>query len=157
MVQHCPRERDPMTRSEGREDSGTRITLPVHLQWGGSAQSSWSAFHSLKGRVFRRGFGRVSGMWWFCASARSSARLKSFPQGPGQSQGKVRGSACVGFLLSFTARGWMEIVMSGCKKHCIPSTPVNRVAWGRYLCFTKDRRGRWRFRLGTKIRIGRPG
>jgi len=63
MAQHCPRERDPSTKSEGREDSGTGITLPIHLQQGGSAQSSWSAFHNLKGRVFKRGWGMVSGIW----------------------------------------------------------------------------------------------
>ena len=63
MVRHCPRERDPMTKSEGREDSGTGITPPIHLQRGGSAQLSWSAFHKLKGRVFRRGLGRALGIW----------------------------------------------------------------------------------------------
>jgi len=62
MVRRCPRDRDPMTRSEGREDSGTGITPPVHLQRGGSVWLSWSALHKLKGMVLRRGFGRVSGM-----------------------------------------------------------------------------------------------
>jgi len=47
----------------------------------------------------------------------------------------------------------MEIVMSGCKKHCMPSAPVKRVAWGRYLCLDKDKRGRWRLQLGTKMRV----
>ena len=57
MAQHCPREREPITRSEGRDNSGTGIMLPVHLQRGGSAQLSWSAFHKWNGRVFRGGWG----------------------------------------------------------------------------------------------------
>jgi len=63
MARRCPRERDPMIKSEGREDSETGITPPVHLQQGGSARLSWLAFHNLKGRVFKRGFGRASGIW----------------------------------------------------------------------------------------------
>ena len=63
MARRCPRERDPITKSEGREDSGTGIMPPVHLQQGGSARPSWSAFHNLNGRDFRRGFGRASGIW----------------------------------------------------------------------------------------------
>jgi len=39
----------------------------------------------------------------------------------------------------------------------MPSAPVNRVAWGRYLCFASDRRGRLRFRFGTKMMMCRPG
>jgi len=37
-----------MTRSEGREDSGTGIMPPVHLHRGGSAQLSWSTRHNRK-------------------------------------------------------------------------------------------------------------
>jgi len=39
----------------------------------------------------------------------------------------------------------------------MPSAPVNRVAWGRYLCFARDNRGRWRFRFGTKMITCWPG
>ena len=157
MARRCPSERDPITRSEGVDDSGTRITPPIHLQRGGSAQLSWSIFHNQKGRVFRGGRGAVSGIWCNWASTRSSARLWSLPQGPGQLHGKRRGSARVGFLLSLAAKWWMEMVIWGWRKHCIPSAPVNRVAWGRYLCFVRDRRGRWRFRFGMNKMMLWPG
>jgi len=81
----------------------------------------------------------------------------SLPRGPGQVQEKIRGSAHMGFLLSLAAKGWMEKVISGWRKHCMASAPVKRVAWGRYLCLARDSRGRWRFRLGTKITVWRPG
>jgi len=157
MARHCPRERDPMMRSEGVDDSGTGITPPVHLQRGGSMRLSWSTFHNRKGRVFRRGFGGALGMCCIWASARSSARLKSLPRGPGQLHGKRRGLAHVGFLLSLVTKGWMEMVMSRWRKHCMPRAPVNRVAWGRYLCFARDKRGRCKFRFGTKMRMCQPG
>jgi len=90
-------------------------------------------------------------MRWSWASVHNSARLKSLLRGPGQLHGKMQGSARMGFLLSLTARGWMEMVMSGWRKHCMSSAPVNRVAWGRYLCLVKEKRGRWRLRFGTKM------
>jgi len=34
IARRCPRDRDPMTRSEGREEAGTGIMPPVHLQRG---------------------------------------------------------------------------------------------------------------------------
>jgi len=157
MAWCCPRDNEPMTRSEGSEDSGTGIMLPIHLQQGVSAQLSWSAFHKQNGRVFKAGRGRASGRWTSWASAHSSARLWSFPQGPGQSQAKICGLARVGFLLSLTASGWMEMEMSGWMRHCMSSALENSMAWGRYLCFARDRRGRRRLWLGMKIMVWRPG
>jgi len=127
MARRCPRVRAPMTRSDGVDDSGTGIMPPVHLHRGGSAQFSWSIFHRVKGRDFRGGVGV-----WACermdwASARSSARLKSFPRGPGQLAAKTRGSAREGFLLSFTARGRMTTEVSGWRKQCMSTAPVKRI------------------------------
>jgi len=153
MARRCPRDREPMMRSAGVEDSGTGITPPVHLHRGGSARFSWSSLQRWKGRVFKGSVGGGSGSWEDCASAWSSARLKSLPRGPGQLQAKTQGSAHVGFLLSLTASGWMEMEMAGCRRHCISSAPIKRVAWGRCLCFLRERRGRSRFWFGTKMMV----
>jgi len=37
------------------------------------------------------------------------------------------------------------------------SAPMKRVAWGKCLCFHRERSGRWRFRFGTKMMVWRPG
>ena len=61
-------------------------------------------------------------MCW--TSARNSARLKSFPQGPGHLHAKIRGSARDGFLLSLVGRGRTEMDMEGCKKHRMAKVEV---------------------------------
>jgi len=142
MARRCPRVSAPITRSEGREESGTGIMPPVHLQRGGSAQFSCSSFHRRKGRDFNVGGGRCAGSTTSWASARSSARLKSFPQGPGQLHAKMRGSALVCFLLSLTGRGRIETEIEGLRKQCMLTVAVKRVVCGRYLCLVSDIRGR---------------
>ena len=94
-------------------------------------------------------------MCWI--SARNSARLKSFPQGPGQLHAKIRGSARDGFLLSFVGRGKTEIEMEGWRKHRIARAEEKAEACGRYLCFVRENRGLWRVRLGTKMAVSEPG
>ena len=111
MARRCPWVKDPRTKSEGVEDSGTGITPPVQGQTGGSAQSPCSWAQSRKGKVFNGAWASLGGRRMCWISARSSARLKSFPRGPGHLHAKVRGSARDSFLLSLVGRGSTEVVM----------------------------------------------
>jgi len=138
MARCWPRDKAPMTRSDGREDSGTRVMLPVHLHQGGSAQFSWSAFQSWNRRDLSGVGGGWSTKWVDCASTQSLARLKSFPYGPSQLHAKMHGSACISFLLSLTGRGRTKTKMLGWRKQCILIANVKCVACGRYLCFVRE-------------------
>ena len=124
MALHCPWVRDLRTKSEGVEDSGTGIMPPVHGQTGGSVQSPCSRAHNQKGKVFSGTWVPLGGSRMCWISARNSARLKSFPRGPGHWHAKIQGSARDGFLLSLVRRGRMEMDMVGCKKHCMARADV---------------------------------
>ena len=130
---------------------------PVQGQTGGSAQSPCSWAHSRKGRVFSGAWVPLGGRRMCWISACSSARLKSFPRGPGHLHAKMWGSACDGFLLSLVGRGRTEMDMDGCKKHRMARADVKAVACRRYLCFDKEKRGRWRVRLGTNTAVSDTG
>ena len=124
MAHLCPWVSDPRTRSAGVEDSGTRIMPPVQGQTSGSAQSPCSCAHNRKGRVFSGAWAPPGGRRMCWISARNSARLKSFPRGPGQWHAKTQGSAHDGFLLSLVGRGRTEMEILGWRKHCIARAEV---------------------------------